>query len=328
MPAIINEELKFLPILVIGAGSIGERHIGILQALGFKNIFVLRKRMLALRTIDPASITVLTSWEDILQKSFFAAIICTPTAHHVSQTEACLSAGMHVLVEKPIGHTPEEIPRLLEALNTEKPQHVQVAYMLRYHPFAKKVKEIINDRQFGALLYSHSYWGEYLPNWHPWEDYRASYAAKKELGGGAALTLSHDLDLMFWLNGGLPQKATTNKQYFSPLEVDVESAADIYCQFPGGATAHSHLNYFEKASRRYYRFVFEEASISFDYYESKLLIDQGEKKELIDYSDFVRNQMFTEQAVHFFQQTLQASTEQSRKNIVEAGYIVKTCQEE
>ncbi|MBA7582435.1 hypothetical protein ES708_24363 [subsurface metagenome] len=71
------------------------------------------------------------------------------------------------------------------------------------------------------------YVGEYLPFWHPYEDYRKSYAAKKELGGGVLRTLSHEIDLVqYWF--GEYEKIFAKISKISDLDIEVDDSTDIF----------------------------------------------------------------------------------------------------
>ena len=140
----------------------------------------------------------LSVWEELEDSQSKIAVICTPTSQHLDQTIKCVRLGINVLVEKPLFNTIDGFEELRQAVikfNT----FVYVGYMMRFHPLIEKIKTMINKNEFGKLISFQSVWAEYLPNWHPWEDYRDSYAARKELGGGSTLTLSHDIDLAIFL---------------------------------------------------------------------------------------------------------------------------------
>ena len=100
------------PVLVIGGGSIGERHIGNLLTLGYNNIVVLRSRMLPFRTVDATKITIVTDWESALALKPKAAFICTPTSLHISQAIMCAENGISILAEPPLSHNGEGIYEL------------------------------------------------------------------------------------------------------------------------------------------------------------------------------------------------------------------------
>jgi predicted dehydrogenase len=203
--------------------------------------------------------------------------------------------------------------------------YVQVGYMMRFHPLVLELKAIVGEGRYGPLLSFTTRWGEYLPNWHPWEDYRTSYAARKELGGGAALTLSHDLDLVLWLapsplvnSYALPNRA-------SALEVDVEAGMDFLLQFADGATGHVHLNFFEQPPTRYLHFAFESGTVRFDYYANTLKISTPEGETVRSEEGFDRNQLFLDQTVHFFRKTESFDPLEALAQIEQSERIINLC---
>lgn len=314
------------PILVFGAGSIGERHLGILQKLGYPNLWVYRQRNLPLRTLDSGSLHIVNDLAALEKVAFKAAIVCTPTAQHLGQALWCVRRGIAVLIEKPISHSLDGFQGLKDAL-AERPTLIQVAYMLRYHPIFQKIKKWTQSGELGKLLSAQTYWGEYLPDWHPWEDYRQSYAARRDLGGGAALTLSHDLDLISWLADSSIATWNTLKNYCSNLEIDVESGADVSLRYENGVTAHCHLNFHERVPRRWYRLVFAEGSVEVDYLQATCVVFRpGQKPEIQTLENFDRNQLFEDQIRDFLQTINKGSFENSSSRaLAESEAILRIC---
>lgn len=313
--------------MIIGAGSIGERHIQVLQNLGYTNLWVYRQRNLPLRNVASDSVKIFTSIDKIHEIKPVAAIICTPTSQHMEQAIFCAGQGIHILIEKPLSHTLTGIQKLKNAVINNN-LCVQVAYMLRYHPLFQIVKTYAETSKMGSLLSMQCYWGEYLPDWHPWEDYRKSYAARKDLGGGAALTLSHDPDLINWLSGSPVKKWNTLKSDSSPLEIDVESAADISILYENGITAHCHMNFHEQIPRRWYRFVFERGSMEVDYLKSELLTCHNDGSiSQRKVPDFHRNQLYESQTSDFFNRINEGCFhETSLQYLNESERIITICQ--
>lgn len=309
---------------MVGAGSIGERHIEILQKMGYKNIHVFRQRNLPLRNIAADTVHIFTDWNEIKTIRPLAAFICTPTSQHLAQTIDCAGMGIHLLVEKPLAENISGLKELKKVV-VEKKVYLQVAYMLRFHPLMQKMKEFVANSDYGNLLNFQTYWGEYLPDWHPWEDYRNSYAARKEMGGGAALTLSHDIDLVMWLTNNKIKQYSTIKNYRSSLEVNVESGVDINFQFENGVTGHSHLNFFEKSPKRNYRFVFENASVEIDYFKNEMNIFINGDIQTIEVEAFERNQMFEDQCKYFMNKTLDFNIGESLLIIEQSKEIIRIC---
>ncbi|HPI11710.1 MAG TPA: Gfo/Idh/MocA family oxidoreductase [Catalimonadaceae bacterium] len=312
------------PVLVIGGGSIGERHIGNLLTLGYTDIVVLRSRNLPFRTVDASKVTIVTDWESALALKPIAAFICTPTSLHISQAIMCAENGISILAEKPLSHNGEGIDELI-AICKETGVYVQVGYMMRYHPHAETIKKWIQDQTWGKLVSFSTHWGEHLPDWHPWEDYRESYAARKELGGGAALTLSHDLDLVLWMIESTLVSHHLIQNFASGLEVNVDSAADFLLGFENGVTGHVHLNFFQKVPRREYRFEFTEASVCFDFFKHLIEVKTKGNVETITMENFERNDLFLRQTIGFFRNMESFSIEQSIQNIQDAARVTQLC---
>lgn len=312
------------PILIIGAGSIGERHIRNLLTLGYRNLIVYRQRNLPFRTINAEQVQVLTDFRQVEIMRPKAAFITSPTAQHLPQALICARLGMHLFVEKPLAHSFEGVSAL-KAVVAEKGVFVYVGYMMRFHPLILELKEMIETGRYGRLLSFSTRWGEYLPDWHPWEDYRTSYAARKELGGGAALTLSHDLDLVLWLAGAslVDHYALPNRA--SALEVDVEAGIDFLLRFESGVTGHVHLNFFEKPPTRYVHCVFESAVVHFDYYANELRIATSDETRTLKKNLFDRNQLFIDQTLYFFTKIQNFDSKDSLLEIEKSERIIKMC---
>ncbi|HOY97178.1 MAG TPA: Gfo/Idh/MocA family oxidoreductase, partial [Catalimonadaceae bacterium] len=275
-------------------------------------------------TVDASKVTIVTDWESALALKPIAAFICTPTSLHISQAIMCAENGISILAEKPLSHNGEGIDELI-AICKETGVYVQVGYMMRYHPHAEIIKKWIQDQTWGKLVSFSTHWGEHLPDWHPWEDYRESYAARKELGGGAALTLSHDLDLVLWMIESTLVSHHLIQNFASGLEVNVDSAADFLLGFENGVTGHVHLNFFQKVPRREYRFEFTEASVCFDFFKHLIEVKTKGNVETITMENFERNDLFLRQTIGFFRNMESFSIEQSIQNIQDAARVTQLC---
>lgn len=289
---------KQSPILVIGAGSIGERHMNNLLRLGYTNVHVLRRNNLPMRIVDPKAVHIHVSPDHIQAGDHVCAIICNPTAMHAESVTWCLQRGMHVLVEKPLSHTTEHLDEI-NSMATGSNLVVQVAYMMRYHPHLLTVEQIIQDKRMGELLHMNTYWGSYLPDWHPWEDHRTSYVALRSLGGGAALTLSHDLDIVNWLAQSPMSAYHKTYGYADFLQIETEAIADFTIAYANGVTASVHMNLIERTPRRQYRFLFEQGSITLDFFAATLTIEDQSGMRTHQIEGFDRNDLFVSELSDF-----------------------------
>ncbi len=255
-------------ILICGAGSAGERHINNLLALGYDDIALYRRRGLPLRTVS-RDLPIYTELDRALAD--FAptvAVIANPTAHHLAAAQPAAEAGCHLFIEKPVSHTLDGLDRL-QATLADRGRFAMVGYMLRFHPLLQQVRSWLMAGVLGRPLWVQAVWGEHVPDWHPWEDYHQSYAVQRALGGGPALTLSHELDTLIWLFGRAVEIAGMIHQD-SPLETDCEQAADILLRFADSVVANVHLDFWQRPPRRQWELVATRGRVSFDYYGGTL----------------------------------------------------------
>ena len=288
-------------ILICGVGSIGERHLNNLLKLGYDDIILYRKRDMELRTIKN-TFQVFKTLESALREKPDICFICNPTHLHISTALKCADAGCHLFIEKPLGNSLKDINQLNRILK-KKNKKAMVGYMSRFHPCLIKGKEWIEDGRIGKVVFARTQWGEYLPDWHPWEDYRESYAAKKSMGGGPALTLSHEIDTMLWYFGKV-KSVIKNSNYNSDLEISCEHSCDIIANFNNGVTANIHLDYIQKPPVRNMEIVGTKGRIYFDYYKNEISIIPSLNKKLstnkkLNYR-FERNSLFIDELKHFF----------------------------
>ena len=169
--------------------------------------------------------------------------------------------------------------------------------MLRFHPLIEKIKEIVNQKN-SKIFYASSIWGEFLPDWHPLENYKKSYAANKNLGGGVKLTLSHDLDLMYYLFGKIKKIKNLDK-YNSQLNINVDVSSTYLLRFFSGVDCNLHINYLSKPPIRDLKILGENIQIFFDYYKSTLKVIKKNRQKIYKLKNFKRNDMFLSEIKYF-----------------------------
>lgn len=235
-----------MKILIAGLGSIGRRHFRNLAALGERDLVLYRTRRATLPDDELAGYPVETDLAEALQKHRpQAVIVANPTALHLEVAIPAVEAGCAILLEKPIAENLSRVDELRRAAQ-KNGSRILVGFQFRYHPTLNKARELIQAGALGKILTVHAHWGEYLPNWHPWEDYRASYAAREDLGGGVIRTLTHPLDYLRYLLGEI-ESLQAFAGHISPLELSgVEDVAEMGLKFSSGAIGGLHVNYFQR----------------------------------------------------------------------------------
>jgi len=234
-----------MKFLIAGLGSIGRRHFRNLVALGEKDIVLLRSHRATLPDDELIGYAVETEIQAALERHKpQAVIVANPTSLHLDVAIPAAEAGCAILLEKPVSASLEGLD-VLQQTAKQRGSKILVGFQFRYHPTLNKAKELIESGALGNVLTVHAHWGEYLPQWHPWEDYRQSYAARADLGGGVIRTLTHPLDYLRYLIGEV-EEIHAFCGHLSPLEIDVEDIAEIGFKFACGAIGGLHLNYVQR----------------------------------------------------------------------------------
>lgn len=247
--------------LVVGYGSIGARHAAILARLSCRVACVTRRADVPFPVFPDLS-AALAGFDPEL------VIIATPTAGHLDacrRLEATGYAGT-VLIEKPLdAHPPAD------GFTPSYPAFV--AYNLRFHPLILRLRERLADRRiFAAQLTV----GQHLPSWRPGVDYRASYSASREQGGGVLRDLSHELDLAVWLFG--PWQAVTARMgAFGDLGIPVEDSVDLLLQTGACPAVNIHLDYHNRFPVRRITVQAEGTSLEGDLIRGVLRSPEGEE---------------------------------------------------
>lgn len=196
-------------ILVIGHGSIGNRHASILRELGCDVSLVSsqkNKNYVSYDTIGAA----------LNNCTFDKIIIANPTYLHQETLKEIISFPYPgtVLVEKPLFSSKIFFPE-------NHIQNIYVAYNLRFHDLIQQLKILLADEE---LISFSVQVGSYLPNWRKNSDYRDCYSSLKKQGGGVLRDLSHELDYVLWLCGAC-KAVTAMGGHYSNLEIDSD---DVY----------------------------------------------------------------------------------------------------
>ncbi len=165
---------------------------------------------------------------------------------------------------------------------TKNGAKVLVAFQFRHHPGLLQAKKLIVDGEIGRVVSAHVHFGEYLPAWHPWEDYRQGYAARADLGGGVVLTQCHSLDYLPWLVGEV-KSVWGMMDKISDLEVDVDDTAKIGLRFVSGAMGSLHLDYNQQPPSHHLEVIGTKGSLQMDFADGAVRIYRAEKKEWESY---------------------------------------------
>jgi len=249
--------------LIAGLGSIGRRHMRNLIALGEKDIVLFRTRKATMPEDELAGFPVETDLQEALKKHKpDAVVVGNPTSMHLDIAIPAAETGCAILLEKPISNSTERLDQLESAVK-KSGSKVLVAFQFRFHPGLMRAKQLISNGELGRVISAHVHFGEYLPAWHPWEDYRQGYAARADMGGGVVLTQCHSLDYLPWLAGKV-ESAWGFTAKLSDLEVDVEDTAEIGLRFESGALGNLHLDFNQQPPAHRFEIIGTKGSLKWD----------------------------------------------------------------
>lgn len=290
-------------IIVLGCGSIGKRHIRNLLSIGAGDVVVCDVDEKKLDAVQKEfSVKGYLDLGKALSKGKYdAAFICTPPSLHVGQATQLLDLGLHCFIEKPLSNSLSGIDNLI---NISEVNHkiVMVGYTLRFSPFLRKIKSLLDGGAIGKVLFLRAAVGYYLPYWRPDEDYREGYGSKQSLGGGIILDASHEIDYVQYLFGDVSEVFATCKK-LSALEIDTEDFAEIIVHFKNGAHAQLHLDYLQSNYRRSCEIVGDGGMLLWDINEGQIRQYGLKDKEYRVYYEGLNasvNDMYLEEMRHFF----------------------------
>jgi predicted dehydrogenase len=303
-------------ILFLGLGSIGQRHLQNIQEIYGNNFnyFTIRGKnhnnyikdgvmKVVYDLNDFYGLTQFTCLDEVFTKEKVDIVYITnPTSYHFPTILNTMKEGCSLFVEKPVCQNISEAKKLLEHSNRNS--LLYVGYQTKFDPLYLKLKKIIQTEKFGKLVSFRSEWCTYLPNHHKYEDYKHSYAAKRNLGGGVLLGLSHELDILIDLFG-LPNKVSSIESKNDLLEIDADDTYTILCKYNNhnknfGGTLN--LSYSQIFETRFINLHYEEGFISVDFVKRSAIYKTNEIKIAQKFIDkTTRNEIFKNQTISFIE---------------------------
>jgi len=286
--------------LVIGCGSIGERHIKNLIDMGIKDIIaydIIEEKTKEIK--QKYGIETHKELDDALKEKPDAVLVCTPTNIHIPTALKAIDNNCHVFIEKPISHNLDGIDELIKKAE-EKNLAIMTGYNLRFHPGLKLVKNLLDKGKIGRPLTARVEYGQYMPDWRPEQDYRKVYSAKRDMGGGIVLDASHEIDYIRWLFGDVKNiLAFVNK--LSKLDIDVEDTADAIIRTENGSIIALHLDALNRIYTRFCKIVGEKGTIIWDYADKTVKLYEENKEPKTFKFDIDMNDVYKDELKYFLE---------------------------
>ena len=279
-------------ILIIGYGSIGKRHVkNILDETSYE-IIILTKRKDKIQ-IDSNRVKIFHNLNDCLSEKPHIGFITNETAYHIEIATKLAKSGLDLFLEKPLSNSMDGI-KSLQKIVKQKKLITQMGYNLRFHESLIKTKKLLEQEKIGKIISVQAENGSYFPDWHPYEDYRLSYAGKKTLGGGIILTQIHDVDYLYWFFKN-PKSVFSMSGKFSNLDITAEDYCASIIQFPKNITVELHLDFFQGPEFRSFKIKGTNGILSWNSLDNKIRFYDNRKKEwrvIYTLKNFQRNKMY------------------------------------
>lgn len=286
-----------MKFLVLGSGSIAQRHISNLMFLGHDVLVYSKFFSDQDLVVDGVKLKVI---EDLNWVEYGGVVIANSTNQHMQFALICATSGIPVFIEKPLSNNMDLIYEFLRIVEKKK-LVVEAGFMLHAHKQINEIKSYISKKCLGDICYVRAAVGQWLPEWRPGRDYKAGYASDKARGGGVLLDLIHEVELMQSLFGKILNKKIY-KGKCERLEIETEAIATINGTFENGAICHIEMDYIRRKYVREFEIVGDLGSVYWDYAAQRLILSQAGREDIVNElsdQEFNRNDMYLDHMRHF-----------------------------
>jgi len=268
-----------LKTLIIGFGSIGERHAAILSEINSGEINAVTKREIKeLKTFKTIEEIV-----DINSYDLFVVSSETHLHYEILKKIDSVVRRKIIVVEKPLFDK-------YASFTSSNQNAIFCSYNLRFHPLIQALKNKISDETVISFDVSA---GQFLPEWRPGRDYKTIYSADKNRGGGVLLDLSHEIDYGLWLCGK-PNKFNSISFFSGNLEISSEDFFRSFGVMNSGAIFSISLDYISKIPHRKIIINTKTSTIIADLIKNEIVTKAEGSNEKTEYFEVERNCSYRE----------------------------------
>jgi len=271
-----------LKIALAGTGSIGQRHLrNLLVAAPDTQVIFLRANARRDTLSDNVGAKVVSDMAELLDCAPDALIISTPSALHAQTLFGAIESDLPVYIEKPVVTSRADLDRLQELIAARPDLPSLIGCNLRFLPSLQKLHDLART-EIGTIARAGFEAGQWLPDWRPAQDYRQSYSASKEAGGGVILDLLHEIDAAEWICGPLEVAASTTAQV-PALGIQSEAVANILLKRADPAMLVSvQMDYVARRPLRQYRIIGDAGTLTWSLTERTLRLETAAEVRIVD----------------------------------------------
>lgn len=288
-----------LRVLVVGAGSIGERHARCFGATSRADVSLCevdgdRLRAVAERCNVAHSYT---SYADALAAEPAAVVIATPAHLHIPMARQAVSQGCHVLIEKPLSISLAGVTEF-QNLVAERGVQIGVGYVTRHHPALMAMRSAMRSGRFGEPLQVVAVTGQHFPFYRP--AYRDTYYTRHETGGGAVQdALTHLINAAEWLVGPV-DRLVADAAHLALPGVEVEDTVNVLTRH-GNVLGCFSLNQHQTPNELTITVICQRSTLRFESHHNRWqwLAEPGGIWQIEAIEPLERDKLFISQANHF-----------------------------
>lgn len=253
-------------VLIIGCGSIGERHLRCFQNTGRARLTACEANpQLLQKMADTYRVPVLNDWEKAVASGFDAVVICTPAPLHVPMAIKALQSGSHVLVEKPLSQSLDGVDELI-ATRDRTGRQASVAYVLHVYPILVQARDFLRRGEFGPVQQATVVTGQPFHLYRP--AYAKTYYRDRRMGGGAIQdALTHSVNWTESVLGPVESVLCDAAHKVLP-NVEVEDTVHVSARHRG-AMSNFAMNQFQAPNESTYQFNCAGGSVKIETHNSR-----------------------------------------------------------
>ena len=242
-----------------------------------------------------------SSFKKSLDQKPDVTFITNPTSLHIPAAIKAANSGSDLFIEKPLSNNLQGISKLQKIVNKNK-LITFMGFNLRFLPILATLSDSIIHKGLGEIISIRAEVGQYLPEWHPNEDYSQNYSSSKSLGGGVILDLIHEIDYTKWLLRNDPiTEVFCYSGTLSKLNIETEDIAEILLKTKKTIVS-IHMDYLQHPATRSCQVIGTKgkANIDITNNKGKIFDNYGGATEFYPNTYFEMNFTYQDELKHFF----------------------------
>lgn len=269
--------------LIVGLGSMGKRRIRNLQYLKQNDIIGFDLREDRRKEVEEKyKINTYSNINDALKQKPDVFIISTPPNHHIEYELMAAEKEMPFFCEA--GIFQKDLERLIEITKKEKILAAP-SCTSRFHFPVKKIKELVDANKVGKMVALTYHLGQYLPDWHPWENITDFYAGQKETAATREM-VPFELEWLVWIFGDIDELSCI-KGKVSNIKADIEDVYQLVFRFKKGIIGNFLVEVVSRTPTRIFRLIGEEGTIEWDWMAEKVRLYEAKTKKWTEFIEEV-----------------------------------------